>query len=79
MSEDSKWYNTSKSKVQKGTVSWILIHTAADTVPPVRCVRYRTESCRAAGCLGWCSMMGRQHNTGHSYTVRVVEGLLNSF
>ena len=49
MSEDSKWYNTSKSKVQKGTVSWILIHTAADTVPPVRCVRYRTESFRAAG------------------------------
>ena len=25
--------------VQKGTVSWILIHTAAATVPPVRCVR----------------------------------------
>ena len=49
MSEDSKWYNTSKSKVQKGTVSWILIHTAAATVPPVRCVRYHTESCRAAG------------------------------
>ena len=25
--------------VQKGTVSWILIHTAAATVPPARCVR----------------------------------------
>ena len=57
------------SSVQKGTVSWILIPTAAATVPPARCVRYRTESCRAAGCLGWCSMVWRQHNTGHSYTV----------
>ena len=27
------------SSVQKGTVSWILIPTAAATVPPVRCVR----------------------------------------